>query len=102
MFGPLNQSIVGKAQDKGILELHTHDFRENATNKQRHVDDMPYGGGQGMLLMPQPIFDTMDKIPQKPEKPARVILLDPAGKNLTKNGRRIISRRAINFYLRTL
>lgn len=80
MFGPLNQSIVGKAQDKGILELHTHDFRENATNKQRHVDDMPYGGGQGMLLMPQPIFDTMDKIPQKPEKPARVILLDPAGK----------------------
>ena len=40
MFGPLNQSIVGKAQDKGILELHTHDFRENATNKQRHVDDM--------------------------------------------------------------
>ena len=80
MFGPLNQSIVGKAQDKGILELHTHDFRENATNKQRHVDDMPYGGGQGMLLMPQPIFDTMDKIPQKAEKPARVILLDPAGK----------------------
>src|SRR5574337_420670 len=42
MFSPLNQSIVGKAQDKGILELHTHDFRENATNKQRHVDDMPY------------------------------------------------------------
>ena len=80
MFGPLNQSIVGKAQDKGILELHTHDFRENATNKQRHVDDMPYGGGQGMLLMPQPIFDTIDKIPQKSEKPARVILLDPAGK----------------------
>lgn len=79
MFAPLDQSIVGKAQEKGILELYTHDFREQAKNKQRHVDDMPYGGGQGMLLMPQPIFDTMDLIPQNEEKPARVILLDPAG-----------------------
>ncbi len=80
MFAPLDQSIVGKAQEKGILGLYTHDFREQAKNKQRHVDDMPYGGGQGMLLMPQPIFDTMDLIPQNEEKPARVILLDPAGK----------------------
>lgn len=78
MFAPLNQSIVGKAQEKGLIEVHTHDFRENASNKQRHVDDMPYGGGQGMLLMPQPIFDTMDKIPH--DDKARVILLDPAGK----------------------
>lgn len=77
MFDSLNQSIVGKSQEKGLLELHTHDFRENASNKQRHVDDMPYGGGQGMLLMPQPIYDTMDKIPHEN---ARVILLDPAGK----------------------
>lgn len=77
MFDLLNQSIVGKAQEKGLLELHTHDFRENASNKQRHVDDMPYGGGQGMLLMPQPIYDTMNKIPHEN---ARVILLDPAGK----------------------
>ena len=77
MFDSLNQSRVGKAQEKGLLELHTHDFRENASNKQRHVDDMPYGGGQGMLLMPQPIYDTMDKIPHEN---ARVILLDPAGK----------------------
>ena len=76
MFGSLNQSIVGKAQEKGLVEIETHDFRENATNKQRHVDDMPYGGGQGMLLMPQPIYDTMDKIPHEN---ARVILLDPAG-----------------------
>ena len=77
MFDSLNQSIVGKAQEKGLLELYTHDFRENASNKQRHVDDMPYGGGHGMLLMPQPIYDTMDKIPHEN---ARVILLDPAGK----------------------
>lgn len=84
MFTPLAQSILGKAQDKGLLEVHTHDFRENAKNKQRHVDDMPYGGGQGMLLMPQPIFDTMEQIPQDIEKPARVILLDPAGKTFNQ------------------
>lgn len=77
MFSPLNQSIVGKAQEKGIVEIHTHDFRDFASNKQRHVDDVPYGGGQGMLLMPQPIFDTMD---QFPHEGARVLLMDPAGR----------------------
>lgn len=77
MFSPLHQSIVGRAQEKGLIDLHTHDFRAHATNKQRHVDDMPYGGGQGMLLMPQPIFDAMDSFSHSQ---ARVILLDPAGK----------------------
>lgn len=75
MFAPLEHSIVGKAQTKGLLEINYHNFRENA-EKARHVDDEPYGGGQGMLLRAQPIFDTFDKIAAK--KP-RVILLDPAG-----------------------
>jgi tRNA (guanine37-N1)-methyltransferase len=77
MFKPLEQSIIGKAQERQLVTIETSDFRENADNKQRHVDDMPYGGGQGMLLMPQPIFATMDKIPRQPD--ARVLLLDPAG-----------------------
>ena len=81
MFSPLNQSMVGKAQERELVEIYTHDFRENAANKQRHVDDMPYGGGQGMLLMPQPIFDTLDEIPHTD---ARVILLDPAGETFTQ------------------
>ena len=76
MFAPLEHSIVGKAQEKGLLEINYHNFRENA-EKARHVDDEPYGGGQGMLLRVQPIFDTIEKInAQKP----RVILLDPAGR----------------------
>lgn len=75
MFAPLEHSIVGKAKDKGLLEVNYHNFRENA-EKARHVDDEPYGGGQGMLLRAQPIFDTIEKIGA--EKP-RVILLDPAG-----------------------
>lgn len=81
MFAPLEHSIVGKAQEKGILEITYHNFRENA-EKARHVDDEPYGGGQGMLLRAQPIFDTMDKI--KAQHP-RVILLDPAGKRFDQS-----------------
>ena len=76
MFAPLEHSIVGKAKDKGLLEINYHNFRENA-EKARHVDDEPYGGGQGMLLRAQPIFDTFDKL--NVTKP-RVILLDPAGR----------------------
>ena len=75
MFAPLEHSIVGKAKDKGLLEINYHNFRENA-EKARHVDDEPYGGGQGMLLRAQPIFDAFDAIEKKNP---RVILLDPAG-----------------------
>ena len=82
MFSSLNQSMIGKAQERGLVEIQAHDFRENADNKQRHVDDMPYGGGQGMLLMAQPIFDTLDKIPG--QESARVILLDPAGERFSQ------------------
>ena len=76
MFAPLEHSIVGKAKEKGLLDIRYHNFRDNA-EKARHVDDEPYGGGQGMLLRAQPIFDTIEKIEAK--KP-RVILLDPAGR----------------------
>lgn len=76
MFAPLEHSIVGKAREKGLLEIHYHNFRENA-EKSRHVDDEPYGGGQGMLLRAQPIFDAYDAIEKRQP---RVILLDPAGR----------------------
>ncbi|HGI5744995.1 TPA: tRNA (guanosine(37)-N1)-methyltransferase TrmD [Streptococcus pyogenes] len=80
MFAPLEHSIVGKAKEKGLLDIHYHNFRDYA-EKARHVDDEPYGGGQGMLLRAQPIFDTIEQIEAK--KP-RVILLDPAGKPFTQ------------------
>ncbi|MGT2959551.1 tRNA (guanosine(37)-N1)-methyltransferase TrmD [Streptococcus caballi] len=81
MFAPLEHSIVGRAQEKGLLDITYHNFRENA-EKARHVDDEPYGGGQGMLLRAQPIFDTIEKIADK--KP-RVILLDPAGRKFDQS-----------------
>ena len=82
MFTPLTHSIVGKAITSEKLQLNLHNFREYATNKQRHADDYPYGGNTaGMLLLPQPIFDCMDKINEESSTTTkRVILLDPAGK----------------------
>ncbi|HEP4820653.1 TPA: tRNA (guanosine(37)-N1)-methyltransferase TrmD [Streptococcus pyogenes] len=80
MFAPLEHSIVGKAKEKGLLDIHYHNFRDYA-EKARHVDDELYGGGQGMLLRAQPIFDTIEQIEAK--KP-RIILLDPAGKPFTQ------------------
>ncbi|MGT2743137.1 tRNA (guanosine(37)-N1)-methyltransferase TrmD [Streptococcus plurextorum] len=81
MFAPLEHSIVGKAKEKGLLDITYHNFRDNA-EKARHVDDEPYGGGQGMLLRAQPIFDTIEKIEAKNP---RVILLDPAGRTFDQS-----------------
>ncbi|WP_373756804.1 tRNA (guanosine(37)-N1)-methyltransferase TrmD [Streptococcus ferus] len=81
MFAPLEHSILGKAKEKGLLDIHYHNFRDYA-EKARHVDDEPYGGGQGMLLRAQPIFDTIETIDAN--KP-RVILLDPAGRTFDQS-----------------
>ena len=54
---PLSTSIMGRAQEKGALELHAHDLREHGIGRHRQVDDTPYGGGQGMVLRPEPIFE---------------------------------------------
>ncbi len=78
MFEPMNHSIMGQAQSKGILEFQTHNFRQFAVNKHGHVDDYPYGGGAGMLLRVEPIVNMLEYI--QPSKEARVILMDPAGK----------------------
>lgn len=64
-----------------MLDIRYHNFRDNA-EKARHVDDEPYGGGQGMLLRAQPIYDTIDKIDANNP---RVILLDPAGKTFNQS-----------------
>lgn len=78
---PLGESIIGKAQEKDLLELHVHNFRDYSNNKHQTVDDYPYGGGAGMLLKVQPIYDNLKAIEaQTPDVKKRIILLDPAGK----------------------
>lgn len=83
--GPLNQSIIGKAQAKGIVDITVTDFRKHAVNKHGHVDDYPYGGGAGMLLQVPPIFESLEDIQnQFPTTEKRVILMDPAGEPFTQ------------------
>ncbi|MFC4683331.1 tRNA (guanosine(37)-N1)-methyltransferase TrmD [Exiguobacterium sp. s149] len=77
MFAPLNHSIVGRARTLGQVEMAFTNFRDFSTNKHHKVDDYPYGGGAGMLLTPQPIFDAFDAINKK--RP-RVIVTTPTGR----------------------
>lgn len=79
--GPLGESIIGKAREKGLLEINVFNFRDYSDNKHQTVDDYPYGGGAGMLLKVQPVYDNIKAIEEAtPETKKRVILLDPAGK----------------------
>jgi len=79
--GPLGESIIGKAREKELLEINVSNFRDYSDNKHQTVDDYPYGGGAGMLLKVQPVYDNIKAIEAAaPETKKRVILLDPAGK----------------------
>jgi tRNA (guanine37-N1)-methyltransferase len=81
MFAPLQQSLIGKATEDGLLDLNLVDFRQYTHDLHQHVDDTPYGGGAGMLLKPEPLFEAMDAInAADPVAKKRVILLDPAGR----------------------
>ena len=59
---PLGHSIIARAQDKNLVEIKVHDLRDFSTDKHRKIDDYPYGGGAGMVLSPQPIFDCIEKL----------------------------------------
>lgn len=79
--GPMGESIIGKAVNKGLLDINISNFRDYSDNKHQTVDDYPYGGGAGMLLKVQPIYDNIKAIEEAaPETKKRVILLDPVGK----------------------
>jgi len=76
---PLEESIIGRAVQKGVVEVRIHDLRDYSLNKHKKVDDVPYGGGAGMVLTPQPIFDCMDQL-QKGAPADQVIFTSPSGK----------------------
>jgi tRNA (guanine37-N1)-methyltransferase len=59
---PLNESILKRAQDNGLVELHIHDLRDYAHDRHLTIDDVPYGGGAGMVLKPEPIFECVESL----------------------------------------
>jgi len=60
--GPLSTSIIGSARERGLLEVRCHDLRDWTYDKHRSTDDSPYGGGPGMVMKPQPLFEAMDAV----------------------------------------
>ena len=78
--GPFSHSIVRRAQDRGLVAVRVHDLRDYASDRHHKVDDVPYGGGGGMVLMPGPIFAAVESIKGRyPSESSRTILLCPQG-----------------------
>ncbi len=81
MFDALNESIIGRAKEKGIIEINITNIRDFSKDKHKKVDDTVYGGGAGMLIRPDVIMDSYNSV--KTEK-SKVIYLSPQGKKLTQ------------------
>ena len=80
-FAPLLElGVIGRAFSAGIAELHVHNPRNFATDKYRKVDDIPYGGGAGMVLKPEPVYAAFEAVPVLPRR--RVLLMSPQGQPL--------------------
>ena len=88
----MSESVIGKARKKNIIEINFHQIREFAINKHAQVDDTPYGGGAGMLMLAQPIYDTFMKVCSQTEKRPHLIYMSPCGKTLTQERIKELSR----------
>lgn len=82
--GPLTESILRRAQDKGLLEVQLHDIREWSEDRHRSVDDYPYGGGPGMVMMAPPIVAAVEAVLGEDITQTPIIALSPAGELLTQ------------------
>jgi tRNA (guanine37-N1)-methyltransferase len=76
---PLRESLLGKANEAGVLDIRVHDIRDSASDKHRQVDDESYGGGPGMVMKPEPLFAAVESLG---EGNKRVLALSPAGRRL--------------------
>ena len=76
---PLSHSILKKAQEKGLISVRLVDPRDFTSDRHRTTDDYPYGGGQGMVMKPEPLVAAIEDVKKKLKRP-RVILLSPQGK----------------------
>lgn len=81
MFSSLEESIIGKAREKGLIEINLINIRDFSKDKHKKVDDTPYGGGAGMVMMPDVVYDAYSSIQ---DKNAKVIYMSPQGKVLNQ------------------
>ena len=81
MFEPLNSSIIGRAKEKNLIQINLINIRDFSKDKHKKVDDTPYGGGAGMVMMPDVVYDAYKSVE---DKNAKVIYMSPQGKKLTQ------------------
>jgi tRNA (guanine37-N1)-methyltransferase len=80
---PLSESMMKRAQENKIVDLRVHNLRDWTTDKHHIVDDAPFGGGQGMVMKPEPIFAATEDLKSKIQNPkSKIVLMSPAGKKL--------------------
>jgi tRNA (guanine37-N1)-methyltransferase len=89
--GPFDMSMIWKAQERGLVKIQLHDLREYGLGPRRQVDDIPYGGGDGMVLKPEPIFAAVEEI-KKSRPEAKVIILTPRGERYDQQTARELSK----------
>jgi tRNA (guanine37-N1)-methyltransferase len=82
--GYLTQSLLKLAIDRSLVSIHTHNIRDWAHNKHKSVDDKPYGGGPGMLMMPGPTIEEVETVQKLEDTPGRVVMLTPQGRPLNQ------------------
>ncbi|MGE3807169.1 MAG: tRNA (guanosine(37)-N1)-methyltransferase TrmD [Gemmataceae bacterium] len=82
--GYLTQSILKLALDSGLVEINLWNIRDWAAGKHQSVDDRPFGGGPGMVIMPEPVFACVEEVQQQAAEPGQLIMLTPAGERLTQ------------------
>jgi tRNA (guanine37-N1)-methyltransferase len=82
--GYLSQSLLKLALQKGLVEIHLWNIRDWAQGKHKSVDDRPFGGGPGMVLMPEPVFAAVEAVQDKAPDPGLLVLLTPTGERLTQ------------------
>jgi len=83
---PLAEGIVGRAIERRLLDVKVHDLRDFTTDRHRVVDDVPFGGGPGMVLKPEPLFRAIERIKAERGTPGAVVLTSPDGPRLTHAG----------------
>ncbi len=79
--GPFSASIIKRARERGLLEINLVNIRDFSKNKHRTVDDAPFGGGAGMVMSAEPVFEAVDWVKGQNVEPGRIILLSPAGRS---------------------
>jgi tRNA (guanine37-N1)-methyltransferase len=90
---PLSESIMKRAQENKIVALHIHNLRDWATDKHHIVDDAPFGGGQGMVMKPEPIFAAVEDLQSKiKNRKSKIILMSPTGRRFDQTMAKDLSR----------